>query len=285
MMSSAVLGRVAGTLLGVPLVTTVHNSFDRHSRLMRLGDAIVAVSRSERELLLARGFPEHRLAVVVNGTLGSARSTGASESPVRISRPCVTTMCGLERRKGVHDVIAAFSRVAAAAPDWRLVIAGDGPERAALEQQAASAGCLDRIDFIGYVDEPSRVLSQTDIFVLASYAEPFGLVILEARAAGCAVIGTRVGGIAEQLGQNLHGRVVDPGRPDLLSEELRRLMTAPTALRTARRDASRGLDVYHIGRMADEYDAIYKGLMPTKAARDSGDPRRNALGPSSVTRQ
>ena len=284
MMSSAVLGRVAGTLLGVPLVTTVHNSFDRHSGLMRLGDAIVAVSRSERELLLARGFPERRVALVVNGTLGSARSTCASEPAVGMSRPCVTTMCGLERRKGVHDVIAAFSRVAAAAPEWRLVIAGDGPERAALEQQAASAGCLDRIDFIGYVDEPSRLLSQTDVFVLASYAEPFGLVILEARAAGCAVIGTRVGGIAEQLGQDVHGRTIDPGRPDLLAEELRRLMTTPAALAAARQDASQGLAVYQIGRMADEYDAIYKTLIPGHAARESGESGRDALGTSSATR-
>ena len=86
------------------------------------------------------------------------------------------------------------------APDWRLIVAGDGPERPALERQAADTGCADRISFIGHVDQPRGVLAQTDVFVLASYAEPFGLGILEAREAGCAVIGTRVGGIAEQLG-------------------------------------------------------------------------------------
>ena len=111
MMSGAVLGRMVGTLLGIPLVTTVHNSFDRHAWLMRLGDRIVAVSRSERGLLLARGFPGGRLDVVVNGTLGSARSAEEPASPVvRLPRPCVTTLSGLERRKGVHDVIEAFAR-------------------------------------------------------------------------------------------------------------------------------------------------------------------------------
>ena len=84
MMSGAVLGRLAGTLLGTPLVTTVHNSFDRHAWLMRLGDRVIAVSRSEGQLLLARGFPPGRLDVVVNGTLGSVRS---AEGP-RAVRPC-----------------------------------------------------------------------------------------------------------------------------------------------------------------------------------------------------
>ena len=85
MMSGAVLGRLGARVLGVPLVTTVHNSFDRHSGLMRLGDVIVAVSHAERELLLAPGFPERRLEVVVNGTLGSARS---AEPPATRPRRC-----------------------------------------------------------------------------------------------------------------------------------------------------------------------------------------------------
>ena len=209
MMSGAVLGRLAGTLLGIPLVTTVHNSFDRHAWLMQLGDRVVAVSRAERELLLARGFPGGRLDVVVNGTLGSVRSAEEpASSTFRLPRPCVTTLCGLERRKGVHDVIDAFARAARSAPEWRLVVAGDGPERRALEQQAARSGCADRIAFIGYVEAPRQVLVQTDIFVLASAAEPFGLGILEAREAGCAVVGTRVGGIAEQLDHDRYGTTV-----------------------------------------------------------------------------
>lgn len=261
MMSGAVLGRTAGTALGIPLVTTVHNSFDRHAWLMRLGDRIIAVSRAERDLLLERGFPKRRLAVVVNGTLGSARSAAQTGSAGCLPRPSIVTMSGLERRKGVHDVIEAFAGAAAAAPRWFLVVAGEGPERDALEQQAAGTGLGDRIRFIGHVENPRDLLRQAEIFVSAPYAEPFGLGVLEAREAGCAVIGSRVGGIAEQLGPELHGRTVPAGRPDILAGELRRLMTDPAALADARDRARRGLDYYGIDRMAEEYEAIYDALL------------------------
>ena len=106
-------------------------------------------------MLIARGFPPGRLDVVVNGTLGSARSAEEPALPAfRLPRPCVTTLSGLERRKGVHDVIEAFARAAASAPEWRLVVAGDGPERRALEEQAARSACADRITFIGHVEAP-----------------------------------------------------------------------------------------------------------------------------------
>lgn len=268
MMSGAVLGRLAGTLLGIPLVTTVHNSFDPHAWLMRLGDRVVAVSRAEREPLLARGFPAARLEVVVNGTLGSVRSEVEPESSaVRLPRPCITTLCGLERRKGVHDVIEAFARAAASAPQWRLIVAGDGPERRALEQQAAVSGYADRIAFIGHVEEPRHVLAQTDVFVLASTAEPFGLGILEAREAGCAIVGTRVGGIVEQLEHDRFGTTVPPGRPDLLSGALLRLMTDSKSLAEARRRSRQGLAYYGVGRMAGEYLAVYEGVI---RSRDAG---------------
>ena len=282
MMSGAVLGRLAGTLLGIPLVTTVHNSFDRHAWLMRLGDRAVAVSRAERQLLLAHGFPSGRLEVVVNGTLRSVRSVEEPAPPAfRLPRPCVTTLCGLERRKGVHDVIEAFALAAAAAPEWRLTVAGDGPERQALEQQAARSGYADRIAFIGHVEAPRHVLAQTDIFVLASIAEPFGLGILEAREAGCAVVGTRVGGIAEQLGDDRFGTTVPPGRPDLLSGAMLRLMTDASALAEARRRAQRGLAYYEVDRMAGEYLAVYEAAIRSRhaPARTTGVPLGTSPAP------
>lgn len=257
MMSGAVLGKLASRLIGVPLVTTMHNSFDRHSGLMRLGDVIVAISQAERLAMLARGVPDRRLRVVLNGTLGSPRTMQSAPPALTLTRPCVTTLCGLEHRKGVHDVIDAFARVAKRAPDWRLVIAGDGPERQALLDQAARSGCAERIDFIGHVEAPMSILSQSDLFVQASYAEPFGLSILEARAAGCAVIGTRVGGIAEQLADDRFGTSVPPGRPDLIAEVILHLMTNPKALHDARLKARENLATYRVERMAREYSDVY----------------------------
>lgn len=270
MMSGAVLGRLAAWLSGARLVTTVHNSFDVHSGLMRMGDVVVAISKTEYHALLERKFSETRLKLVVNGTLGSPRTAGARNGAPCLPRPCVTTLCGLERRKGVHDVITAFARVAGRAPLWSLVVVGDGPERKALEDQAATVGCAGRIRFLGHVDASAEVLSQSDIFVQASSAEPFGLSILEARNAGCAVIGTAVGGIVEQLGSGKHGRLVPPGRPDLLAEALSSLMTDDRALREARRRAGEDLAGYRVERMAGEYLDLYRTVIQQRESGFAG---------------
>jgi glycosyltransferase involved in cell wall biosynthesis len=203
------------------------------------------------------------LRVILNGTLGSPRAVESAYAPnaLTLARPCVTTLCGLEHRKGVHDVIEAFAHIAHQHPDWRLIVAGDGPERQPLQAQATKTGCADRIDFIGHVDAPMTILSQSDVFVQASYAEPFGLSILEAREAGCAIIGTRVGGIAEQLGADRYGQTVPPGRPDLIAEELRRLMADPAALQTAQRRAREDLSRYSAERMAQEYSDLYQAAI------------------------
>ena len=81
MMSGAVLGRIAGTLLGIPLVTTVHNSFDRHAWLMRLGDRAVAVSRAERGL--------HEVTRAMRGSPWDSTATGppAPDPPVMAGAP------------------------------------------------------------------------------------------------------------------------------------------------------------------------------------------------------
>ncbi len=134
MMSGALVGYVASRIAGIPLVTTVHNSFDRHSALMRLGDRVVAVSAAERDLLVGRGYKPARVDVVLNGPNGSARDDFASAGYApELQRPCVTTVCGLHRRKGVFDLISAFAAASRDLPQWRLYVAGEGPDRAALE--------------------------------------------------------------------------------------------------------------------------------------------------------
>ena len=265
MMSGAVHGWLVSRLLGLPMVATVHNSFDRHSHLMRLADRVIAVSASDRSLLIDQGYPAGRVDVVLNGTIGSPRTGfAAAGGDIRLRRPCITSLCGLEKRKGVHDLIEAFCRAAPRAPDWHLYIAGDGPERGALEGQAHRSGFSGRIHFLGHVETPRAVLMLSDIFVLASYAEPFGLGILEAREAGCAVIATHVGGIVEQLGDGRFGRLVAPGDRQALAGELVTLMTDREKLMEGRKAAARGLDRFRVERMVCEYQEVYLAAIRSK---------------------
>ena len=87
-----------------------------------------------------------------------------------------------------------------------LYLVGTGPYRQAYEELANQTGFGDRIQFCGCQADPRPYLLGSDLFVLASHAEPGGLVLAEAREAGCAIIATSVGGIPEMLDGGKRGR-------------------------------------------------------------------------------
>ena len=258
MMSSATLGFVAARLSGVPLITTVHNSFDRHSALMRLGDAVVAVSDAERRLLLTRGYADRKLAVIRNGPVGSPRERSETAGSAAMAKPCIVTVAGLHARKGVDHLIDAFALTAPANPAWHLNIIGEGPDHALLEARVANLNLQSRVHFIGSVPSSKSWLEQADVFVLASLAEPGGLVLGEARAAGCAIVATRVGGNPELLDDGEAGQLVPPADPQALAETLGRLMQDGQVLGMWRARSGRNAEGFKVGSVAGRYLDLYR---------------------------
>lgn len=259
MMSSAVVGWIASRYAGVPLVTTVHNSFDPHSVLMRLGDRIVAVSEAERKALLKKRFPESRLVAVLNAPDQSPREAFMDDGrTVPIENPCIVAANALHRRKGVFDLIEACARLFDQAPAWKLYVAGEGPDRAALEAQVHSLGLNGRVIFLGFLPSPRPLMKQADIFVLASYADPCSLAVGEARAAGCAIVGTAVGGTPEMLRFGKAGRLVEPGNVNQLTAALRSLMVDPMERARLRQAALDGASVFHVQRLLQDYAQVYQ---------------------------
>jgi glycosyltransferase involved in cell wall biosynthesis len=262
MTAGAVLGYLATRLAKVALVTTVHNSFDPQSIVMRLGDRVVAVSNAERDNLIKKGYRRDTVMVVVNAPNRSPReSFMKNDREISLHGPCIAMICGLHHRKGVFDVIEAFSMVAADFPLWRLYIAGEGPDRSKLEAQTASLGLTDRIIFMGFVASPKALFQQLDIFVLASYSDPGSLSIGEARSAGCAIIATGVGGTPQMLDYGVAGRIVPPGAPQDLAKELRALMQDP-ALRAELGEAARkGAEAFDVEHLVDRYERVYRQMI------------------------
>jgi glycosyltransferase involved in cell wall biosynthesis len=246
MMGSALVGYMVSLVSRVPLITTVHNSFDAHSVIMRLGKRAVAVSNAEKEQLVQRGFNANHMDVVMNAPVDSPRARARKNAvdPVLLS-PCITTVCGLIRRKGVFDLLEACSTLFREMPEWRLYIAGDGPDRRALEQQAIASGVGDRI-------------------ILCSYADPCSLVIGEARGAGCAIVATAVGGTPEMLEFGRAGRLVSPGQPVQLASELRSLMSDAGARALLRKASSEGAEVFNVHRLLGDYDEVYLRALATQ---------------------
>ncbi|HEB37077.1 MAG TPA: glycosyltransferase family 1 protein [Thermoplasmatales archaeon] len=128
----------------------------------------------------------------------------------------------LVSKKGLFTLLLAFKDVLKEIPEAKLRIAGKGKLKPVLSSFAKTLGIDENVEFLGYV--PDKVLnplfSSADIFVLpSSFGESFGIVILEAMASGTPVIGTRVGGIEEILGEG-NGILVPPSDPYALADAM-----------------------------------------------------------------
>ena len=164
-------------------------------------------------------------------------------------------------QKGIGDLIEAFGLLAGSFPAWSLYLIGAGPEQEKFERQAALTGSPQRIHFMGFRRDPAPFLSQADIFVLASRADPFPLVIPEAREAGCAIVGTDVDGIREGLEHGRAGLLVPPARPRALADALAALMRDSAARGAWRERARSNLGWLMIDRVAEETLLLYDDVL------------------------
>jgi glycosyltransferase involved in cell wall biosynthesis len=139
---------------------------------------------------------------VAIGSAGAART----EAELRARPPVVIGMGRLSREKGFDTLITAMALLPR--PDARLVVHGDGPERARLEALARRLGLADRVSLPGYATNPWPAFAQGRCFALASDSEAFGNVVVEALAAGLPVVATASGGPPEILDHGRYGAIV-----------------------------------------------------------------------------
>jgi len=138
----------------------------------------------------------------------------------------------LEQRKGVARLLRAMALLRPQAPHVRVRIAGDGPERATLERLAGELD-LSGVEFLGYVpgEELPALLHSADIFCAPStHAESFGIVLIEAMAAGLPIIAAANAGYAEVLGNHPGNLLVPPGDARALAGALATLLLSPDYL-------------------------------------------------------
>jgi glycosyltransferase involved in cell wall biosynthesis len=264
-------------LFGYKIVTTVHNEFDRSVWVMGLASRIVAVSQAGAAAMIRRGFRKKTVRVVINGTIGSARLP-REFSPAATLRPALISVCGMHPRKGVADIINAFAIIAAAVPKAHLYLVGEGPTQIEYEVLAKSLNLWERIHFLGYLDDPRQYLVASDVFVLASHADPGPLAIAEARNAGCAVVATNVDGIPEMLDFGEAGILVEPRRPDQIAAAVLSLLQDPDKLAEYSERARVNVDRFSIARVCRDMDQIYTELL-----RSSDASRSARLKPGGLT--
>lgn len=264
----------AARILRLPFVVTVQGELTmdadaiyersallRHTLRVLLdhADAVTACSRStleeaERWAGLRLG---QRGRVVHNGV--EVAEFAREGSPPR-ARPYVFAIGRHVRQKGFDVLIEAFQTVVGD-PDiaWDLVIAGDGPERAALERQATEQGVAERVVFVGRTDRTETVqwFRGAEFFVLPSRHEPFGIVNLEAMAAGTPVVATHVGGVPEFVVDGVDGLVVAPDDPHALALAMRRLSADETLRRRLQLAAGEHVRDFDWPRIEEQYREVY----------------------------
>ena len=138
-----------------------------------------------------------RLHYVPNG-IDLARFGAATPAPWPGDGPVIGTVAALRPEKNIGRLIRSFA-IASQERAARLVIVGDGAERAGLERLAGALGVADRVRFAGHVADPSGLIKALDVFAMSSDTEQMPISLLEAMAAGLPVAATAVGDIAAML--------------------------------------------------------------------------------------
>jgi glycosyltransferase involved in cell wall biosynthesis len=275
-------GLLAAALSRVPAVVATVHLFSEFPRAVtvpvqrrvvpRIVGRYVAVSRGvfndiERKLHV----PPARIRYVPNGIATEDFSVLPAPDPAvrrqmagRTDLPIALTLARLDRQKGLSSLL----RAAALLPDVSFVIAGEGPERPALEAEARALGVSDRVSLLGFQRDPASLLANADLFVLPSLLEGLPLSVLEAMAACRPVVATSVPGTDEIVSHGVTGLLVPPGNPTALAAAVRELLRDQAL---ARRLALAGRELvrsrFTAGAMARSIGEVYQELLEERSIR------------------
>jgi len=265
----ALYGTVSARQLGRPHVITMHGNQTTTNRwrrrvllrtAFRFSENVIAVSRDTKRFLDAQlGVSPDLIRVVANGVPipTGDRARVRSELRLALDELLVLATGSLVPRKG-HAVLIKALAGQEAGPPWRLVIAGNGSERGALEALIRELGMGERIQLLGHRDDVGDLLAAADIFAMPSLWEGMPLALLEAMAAGKPIVASGISGIPEAITTEAEGLLTRPGNLGELTAALRRLRTDPTLRqRLAQRSAARARTDFSIEAMTTAYEDVY----------------------------
>ena len=172
-------------------------------------------------------------------------------------------------------LLRAFARVAAVRQDVDLLLAGDGPLRAALDAQTQALGLAGRVRFLGVRDDVPDLLQAADVFALTSVSEAASLTLLEAMASGLPVVVTAVGGNPEIVEHGTHGYLVSRGDDAAASAAILRLLENTAEARAMGEAGRRRVrDHYPLHRTVEAYFERYAAAAARLRTRNSARAAR-----------
>jgi glycosyltransferase involved in cell wall biosynthesis len=185
---------------------------------------VIVVSRAIQRIVEEGGLDPALLRLVYEGVPDRRPQEGGREALAALGvpphAPVVGNVAALTGHKDHATLIEAMALLRPRAPEARLVIAGEGELRPALEARVKERGLEDRVVFAGFRHDLDRILPAFSIFCLSSHLEGLGTSLLDAMAFGLPVVATAAGGIPEAVEDGVNGRIVPPRDPAALASAL-----------------------------------------------------------------
>ncbi|MGQ0701783.1 MAG: N-acetyl-alpha-D-glucosaminyl L-malate synthase BshA [Gemmatimonadales bacterium] len=224
-------------------------------------DAVTAVSEFlKEETLRAFGCRECRIAVIPNFVkLDEYFPAPAKERDGLCPAGCklLIHVSNFREVKRVRDVVRIFARVRRTMPSVLLMI-GDGPERADAERESRELGVDGDVRFLGRIDTVAPLLQQSDLFLLPSQSESFGLAALEAMACGVPVVASRAGGLPELILDGETGVLEPPGSVEAMARRAAELLRDTARHRAMSEAAAARALAFAADRIVPRYEALYQ---------------------------
>ena len=169
----------------------------------------------------------------------------------------ITHISNLRSVKRIPDVIKIFNNIQKEIPS-KLIMVGEGPEREGAEQLCAELGITNKVVFVGNSNEIDRILCFSDLFLLPSETESFGLSALEAMASSVPVISSNAGGIPEVNKNGFSGYLSDVGNVDEMSKNAISILSNDSTLKIFKTNAKQQARKFAINQIVPKYEAIYE---------------------------
>jgi glycosyltransferase involved in cell wall biosynthesis len=273
MFGSNAWGSIIGRACRVPVVLAHEHTWSYEGRPLRrfvdgrvigrLATRFLSVSSADRERMIRiEGVPGEKALTLPTAYVPRDTAPGGdlrAELGIAPEAQVIGTIARLRVQKALHVLIEAVASMAQSFPDARLVIVGDGPDRARLEHAAAPLG--ERVVFAGPRTDLDATLAAFDVAAMSSDFEGLPLFVFEAMAHRTPLVATRVGGIPDVVEHGVTGVLVPPGDADALAEALGALLNDPDRRGELAAAAHERLAEFTIDSVAARFAALYEDLL------------------------
>ena len=262
--------------INLPVVTTLHGtdisllgkdpSFEPViSFAINKSDAVTAVSSSLKNDTYKLFGVNKDIEVVPNfvfmGDFNFKPNKELREAHAPHGERIMTHISNFRPVKRVDDIVRVFSEVRKKLP-VKLLLVGDGPERNKIEALCRELGTCEDVIFLGKLKNPTEVLSITDVFLLPSESESFGLAALEAMAAAVPVISTNTGGLPEVNRHGVSGMMSNVGDIEDMTKNTLFVLSDEDRFQNFKKNALARAQQFDIQNILPKYEAVYEKVRP-----------------------